>query len=183
MSGRFDLENQLGEMGQMLDATRLVKPAGLRGLVQSVIYQFRRNAAWLVQADTTDADKAIEIGKRVRKNLISKRALTAADPFFHDKTLYVEYGDNTVDLGVEEKPVRAPTVNKSDERGRILDKGRAVFGQNGVKLTGHDGAYTLAVIPALAKFRRVFSTTTTSAATLDEIEARLDRVIAQVGAL
>ena len=185
MSGKSDLEDRLGEYAEMIDASRLIKPSGRRGLLSpDVIYRFRRSGAWLVQADTDDADKAIEIGKRVRKNLVSKRALMAADPFFHDKTLYVEYGDNTIDLGVEEKPVRvASAPNKSDERSRILDKGRAVFGANGVKITGHEGAYTLAVIPALAKFRRVFSTTTTHAATLAELEARLDKVIATVSAL
>ena len=185
MSGKSDLEDRLGEYAEMIDASRLIKPSGRRGLLSpDVIYRFRRSGAWLVQADTDDADKAIEIGKRVRKNLVSKRALTASDPFFHDKTLYVEYGDNTIDLGVEEKPVRvASAPNKSDERSRILDKGRGVFGANGVSIGGHDGAYTLVIRPVLAKFRRLFGEATARAATLGELEARLDKAIAMVSAL
>lgn len=87
-----DLEDHLGgELAEHLDATRYVKPEGLKGLAEARLLRFRRARSWAVIADTKSVVEALKIGARVRRNLVGKRSLTAADHFFHDLDLFVIY--------------------------------------------------------------------------------------------
>lgn len=75
----------------IIDATRLLKPEGLALLAKGpAIHYFRKRGAptaWAVDVGSVkDADR---VGKKIFKSLVSKRALTAADPFMHDLPLYV----------------------------------------------------------------------------------------------
>jgi len=173
---RRELEAQLGEMPSLLDAEQLVKPAGVAALARPAIYAFQRNRVWLVEVNATTAQQAATLGERVRRNLVSKRALTAADPFLHDLPLFVSYRGGVVKL---EPPAAEPKGETlADRKHRIVRKAKNVFGESGTQLTGGAGDYRLLVKPALKEWRGVFTQTTVRAPTLDELDAKLDDVIA-----
>jgi len=102
-----DVENSLGEMPQLLDASRLLKSTS--GIQDGAIRYFRRSHAWMVVVDATTADSATTIGQRVQRSLVGKRNLTAADPFMHDKRLFIVYDHGSIELppAEEDSEIRA----------------------------------------------------------------------------
>lgn len=68
-------------------AERLLGPKALELLAGHMVFHYIKSRAWAV-----DVKPGVDLqaaGKILFKNLVSKRSLTAADPFFHDMRLYV----------------------------------------------------------------------------------------------
>lgn len=175
-SPMHDVENLLGEMPQTLAAQRLVKDEGLRG-VDPAVKHFFKSKAWAITTHARSAEEAAKIGKRVQSKLVSKRSLSASDPYMHDLDLYVVYDGGFVKLENEPKVEKVKAPGKRDVRDDILRKGKSVLGESGFKIGGREGAYHMRLIPALKKFKGKFSETSVSASTLEELDAKLDTVI------
>jgi hypothetical protein len=171
----------LKEEPSLLDATKLVKPAGLRVIGREVISYFRRNKAWLFETHEASKSSAERAGKVAQANLISKTILTASDPYLHQLDLYVTYQDGWVKLeGILEKP---KNTEKADLKHKILLAGKAVFGERGIKISGGEGNYTLELLPVRKELRGKVRPAKVSAETLEGIQELLDKAIKGVSPL
>jgi hypothetical protein len=178
---RRQVENLLGEIPEMRDATRFVKPAGLRYLSPPAIYFFKRARAWMIDEHDMDEEEAESIGLRVQRNLVGKKSLTAADPYLAPLRLFVVFNGGYIELPGEAEKARDTTT--SDLKHKILFHGQEVFGKQGCQLDGHEGAYRLKILPSRREFRGKFPAAEVRAATLDEIWANLSKAIEQVSHL
>lgn len=162
----------------LLDPTPFLKRPE-RLLSGTGIEWFNRTKLWMVRVDADTAEEAEAMGRKLQRELASKRSLTAADPYLHHVPLVVLYGDDqSVELpGLEESARRPKAPGKADLRRSITDRGKAFFGNKGFTLSGAEGRYHLTFRPALKKFRGVFSETSTSAKTLEEAAEKLDQAI------
>lgn len=94
-TGIRQLERHLGgETPELLPVTRLIKPEGLALLANDGAYRFKKARAFAVEAKP--GLELVRVAKKIRASLVSKRALSAADPFLHDLTLYVVDKDRYV---------------------------------------------------------------------------------------
>lgn len=173
---RLAIERALGEMGGLLDATRLLKPAGLKLIGEPRIRFFQRARAWSVDLHSvSDAPKLFA-------SLVSKRALTASDPYLHDMPLYVPTKDGFVVVTPTPAAKKVRTApSKSDEKDALVRHVEAFFGLNSARVLGHDGDYKLALKP-LGRFRGVFGSASFSAPTLSELSVKMDAAIAKARA-
>lgn len=178
--GGEDVRRELQEEHSMLDASRLLTPAGLQGVdVPEAVYYFPRTRAWMLK--TSDENTARRVAERAHKKLIGKPSLTAADPFLHHIPLYVAYPGGYVKVAGLPEKVRE--TGKADAKHRIMLKGKDVFGPRGVKLRGSEGDYRLELLPTRREFRDKFRAATVTAPTLEEIESKLDEAINKVSTL
>ena len=90
----WPVEELLGEPAGM--HSDLLKPTD--GLEPQAAFTFRFARAWMVKTDASGPEEAAKIGRRARRNLIGKRSLTAAQPYLHDRDLYVAYPGGYVHL-------------------------------------------------------------------------------------
>lgn len=98
LAARYAVEQELGEMPTMLDASVLLKSEA-EGLIEPhAIYYFQRSRAWLVQVDATTDAGAEKLGRKVQRLLTSKRSLTASDPFMHALPLFVAFDGGYIKL-------------------------------------------------------------------------------------
>lgn len=173
---RLAIEKALGEMGSLLDATRLLKPAGLKLIGEPRIVFFQRARAWSVDL------RSVSDAPKLFASLVSKRALTASDPYLHDMPLYVPTKDGFVVVTPAEKASKAPKApNKNDEKDALIRHVEAFFGLNSARIIGRDGDYNLALKP-VGRFRGVFGATSFSAPTLSELGVKMDAAIAKARA-
>ncbi|MFA5053123.1 MAG: hypothetical protein WC565_03630 [Parcubacteria group bacterium] len=179
MDSRIKVIRLLGEEPTILSPSRVLKPAFVAKLPDqwNAVHYFQKRRAWMLLSDSRGS--AEKLAASAFKNLIAKRSLTASDPFLHDKTLYVAYPDGYV---VAEPPEAKPksTTGPSDLKSRLLDKGREFFGESGFSVAGRKGDYAMTIRPALKRFKGVFGPSTTRADSLEELERRLDTVIAKL---
>lgn len=175
------LEKRLGEYGSMLDASKLLKPSGVSECQDKAIRHYRRSRAWAVKSNAKTKAEAERIGKKLQANLIGKNSLDASQVFLHHLTLYVTYEDGFVE--VDPLPEVARDTSKSDLKFQILREAKEIFGNRGVSLSGHEGAYELKLLPYAAKLRGKFRETTIRAKTLEEIQEHLKRAIELVSRL
>jgi hypothetical protein len=172
-----DVRLELGEEPYILDASRLLAPAVLKNMEQPpAVYHFVRNQVWVLK--TVDERTAALVAAKAHKGLIGKRSLTASDPFFHHKTLYVAYPGGHIK--VEGPPEKARETKKADLKHHILRKAKGTFGARGAKLSGAEGAYAIQVLPVRKEFRGKFSAALFRAPTLEGIEQKLDEAIEKV---
>jgi len=181
----LSLIKELGEEPMQLDATRLIKPPGLKGLDPQVIYLFRRAGAWMIKTAAPSPLEALAIGKRAAANLVSLKSLASYDPGIHRLRVFIAFpgGHTELTAAPSSTPVTPKAPSQSDLKASIVRRGKETFGATGVTLTGHAGAYNIVVRPGLKHLRGKFAPTNTSAATLEEISAWLDRAIEKVEAL
>jgi len=169
----------LTELAEALDASRLVKPSGLREVDGGVIFYYRKSRAWAIDSQAQDEDAARRAGERVQRNLVGKKSLISSDPYLHHLTLYVAYPGGVVEIAGE--PEKGRDTGKSDAKHKISYRGQSAFGKKGFALEGRDGDYKITIRPYLKEHRGKFAVSTFRAATLDEISAALDRVIEKLG--
>lgn len=172
----FDLRDQLHEEHSMFDASRYLKGPTLAAIEPKAVFYYQRHQAWELRVK--DADTAVKIAARAHKDLVSKTKLTAADQHFHHRKLYVSYPDGVVEH--DGLPEAKRNTEKADLKYKILLKGEETFGKRGVKLTGAEGAYKLAILPVRKELRGKFSGGAFSAATLQELDQKLDDAIGKV---
>lgn len=123
---------KLKEEPQALDPTRLLKhpdlvPPEPSGRPRPLFF-FPRNKTWMVWSPATTAAAAEKLGKRLQRDLIGKRLLTASDPYLHDAPLLVLYGSTFVEISPPTKKTRAKAAAKT-LRYRIQPFGMEVEGK------------------------------------------------------
>ena len=169
-----EVRDSLHEEPEMLDASRYLEHT--TELDPKAIFYYRKNQAWELRV--SNAATASKIAKRAHHDLVSKAKLTSSDHFFHHRKLYVSYPGGYVEQDGLAETKR--DTGRADLKRKILSKGEAVFGSHGVKLSGSDGAYKLAILPVRKEFRGKFSMTNVSASTLVELDQMLDKAINKV---
>jgi hypothetical protein len=163
----------------LLDASRLLKPRTLAIIDPKAIFYYRKSRAWELRvSNEATARKVVKIG---HADLVGKTKLTASDPFFHHLELFVSYPEGFLQADGLAETKR--DTEAADLKRAILQKGKEVFGPKGVKLTGHDGAYLLAILPTRPEFRGKFSPQRVTAGSLEEIQKLLDAASEKVQSL
>jgi hypothetical protein len=177
---RMEVEKKIGEMGSLVSAQPLLKPAGISLLKQPGVTYYRHKRAWMIEVDADTEQEAKRKGQRVQQNLVGKRSLSSSDPYLHQLPLYVIFNTGWVVLeGIPER-VKEHGTSLPDLKRDILRRGKGFFGASGVSLGGREGAYTLTLRPALKEHRGKFGPGSFRAETLEELSQKLDQAIEQV---
>lgn len=180
-----EIEDIVGGMPSLLAATPLLKPpalALLHGGPKLFYWWVRGPKAWAVEVDASDDATAQKLGAKIQKGLVSKKNLSASDPYLHDLPLYVTHRNGWALVETAEAPAKAPST-KSNAKSDLSEKAKAYFGANGATVGGAEGRYVLAIKPALAKHKGLFAETSVRAATIEELDRKLDATIQKLDGL
>lgn len=164
----------MGAQPYLIPAESVLSPQGLR-ITGPGVYWSQGGRKWMIQTGARSEAEAKTLGLKVQKNLKSKGSLSASDPFLHHMPLLVVWSEGWVELpGIPEKK-RDTEVR--DTKYVLTKKGLDFFGSRGFSLGGRKGAYTMTIKPVLKEHKGKFSTTTVRAATLEDLEKKLDQAI------
>jgi len=168
--------SHLRESPRYISAESVLKPELVSKLDDKAVRYLRENRVWAIAA--RDRKQAESVSKQGFKALKGKRMVDAATPHLHNLRLIVAYPGGSIVSDPPQAP--EPKQKVSDQKYKLLQKAKAVFGEKGAKLSGGEGNYTLWIGPGKKSLVGRFSPGTVSRPTLEQIEAALDSAIAQV---